>query len=478
MAAVVGTEPGRVANGGSLAVDLDGELGRESRLAHPWRAGEDDEPRRAVAGLLPAVAQPRQLGVAPGERRRRRGLELVRELLGGREIEPRVLLQDGRLHGAELGSGLHADLLGQLLPRLAVGVERLGLAPAAVERDHQLAGEPLARRILRHQLPQLRYELGMPAGGGVGLDAQLERAQALFLEPRDLGLGERLERQVGERRAAPQAGGLAQQGRRLVRAARRQGAAALLDELREALGVQLARLHTQPVAGRRRGDYLVVAERLAQAGDVHLNGPDRARRCVLAPQRTRKALGTHRLIGMQKQNGENSARLIASQGDDAVIAEHLEGAKDPEFHSWTDGRRYSKLLSDCKRIANAGTESGLMSEHPNRIPFSKLLAGMTALAAAGAVALAFIAGSEDTAARTATPPVTRAPAVAIPTVGAHWPTPAAQSVRSDGGPEEGTRGPRRGGELAVTMCIDRVFGAWPPSRCRTVRRAPSGAGGR
>jgi hypothetical protein len=118
-----------------------------------------------------------------------------------------------------------------------------------------------------------------------------------------------------------------------------------------------------------------------------------------------------------------------------------------------------------------------MSEHPNRLTFSKLLAGMTLVAAAGAAALAFIAGSEDTAARTATPPVTRAPAVAIPTVGAHWPTPAVHSVRSDGGPEEGTRGPRRGGELEATMCIDRTFGAGPPSRCRITRRAFLGAGG-
>jgi hypothetical protein len=44
----------------------------------------------------------------------------------------------------------------------------------------------------------------VPAGGEVGVHSRLDRCQPFLLEPRDLGLRERLERQLGKRRPAPQ----------------------------------------------------------------------------------------------------------------------------------------------------------------------------------------------------------------------------------------------------------------------------------
>jgi hypothetical protein len=44
----------------------------------------------------------------------------------------------------------------------------------------------------------------VPAGGEVGVQARLDGGQSLLLQPRDLGLRERLERQLGKRRPAPQ----------------------------------------------------------------------------------------------------------------------------------------------------------------------------------------------------------------------------------------------------------------------------------
>ena len=99
--------------------------------------------------------------------------------------------------------------------RLAVGLERLRLATAAVQREHQVLGELLTRRVLRHEVLQLGHDVAVPAGREVGLQPHLHRLQALLLEPRDLGGSERLGREVGERRSAPQRERLAQDVRGL-----------------------------------------------------------------------------------------------------------------------------------------------------------------------------------------------------------------------------------------------------------------------
>ena len=67
--------------------------------------------------------------------------------------------------------------------------------------------------MLAHQPLELGDELGLTAECEVGVDARLERGQAEFLEAADLGLGERLVGEVGERRSAPQAESLAQKAR-------------------------------------------------------------------------------------------------------------------------------------------------------------------------------------------------------------------------------------------------------------------------
>ena len=56
--------------------------------------------------------------------------------------------------------------------RRLVGLERLGLAAAAVQREHQLAAQVLAQRVLSHQRLELADELGVAAEREVGLDAR------------------------------------------------------------------------------------------------------------------------------------------------------------------------------------------------------------------------------------------------------------------------------------------------------------------
>ncbi len=71
----------------------------------------------------------------------------------------------------------------------------------------------------------------------IGLDALLERDQPELLEAGDVGLCERLVREIRERRAAPQAECLAKQLARAGRLASLQRIAPVACEALEALGV-------------------------------------------------------------------------------------------------------------------------------------------------------------------------------------------------------------------------------------------------
>src|SRR4029077_7873774 len=91
----------------------------------------------------------------------------------------------------------------EVLTRLAIRGQRVGLPPSAVEREHELTAQPLAQRVLRDESLCLRDERRGPAEREVGVDAVLERSESQLLEPLDVDAGERLEREGGERVVAP-----------------------------------------------------------------------------------------------------------------------------------------------------------------------------------------------------------------------------------------------------------------------------------
>ena len=82
-------------------------------------------------------------------------------------------------------------------------MERVGLAAAAVEREHQLAAQALAEHVLGDQRLELRHQLVMAAERQVGVDPILERGQPELLQPGDLALRERLAVKIGQRLSAP-----------------------------------------------------------------------------------------------------------------------------------------------------------------------------------------------------------------------------------------------------------------------------------
>ena len=128
--------------------------------------------------------------------------------------------EDPRLQLAQLWAGLEPQLVAHVSSAVAVGLQRLGLPPAAIEREHELAAYALAHRVVAHERLELADHLRVAAERQVCVDALFERDQAQLVEPRDLLLGERLVGEVRQRWAAPQREPLTQPLRRAIRLAR------------------------------------------------------------------------------------------------------------------------------------------------------------------------------------------------------------------------------------------------------------------
>ena len=152
-----------------------------------------------------AVTPRRSRTAAPISRCRPRGgggrLEAAGSGVGrGGQIERRILGEDALVQLPEPGARLDPDPVDERRARVAVGLERLRLPPATVEREHPLAVDALAQRVLGGQRVQLADHLGVATGLDVGVDRHLGGAQAQPLEAAYLGGRERLLGEVGQRR--------------------------------------------------------------------------------------------------------------------------------------------------------------------------------------------------------------------------------------------------------------------------------------
>ena len=146
---------------GEVRLDGTGSLEREPRLAHAARPRQRQQPDRCGAQSLAdrcevvlatdrAIRRRRQRAVAQRARRRPPGVAAVGRpaARGGWGIERGVVGEDRLVEVMQLGSRLDPELLDEDLARVAVGLQRVGLAAAAVQREHQLRVQPLAPRML------------------------------------------------------------------------------------------------------------------------------------------------------------------------------------------------------------------------------------------------------------------------------------------------------------------------------------------
>ena len=123
----------------------------------------DDGPRLGERAHRP---QPQPLGVEPFLGRS----ELAEDdgdrlppLLDGRqhggEIQLGILTEDRLMQLPQLDARLDPELLHERLPRIAIGVERIGLPPRPVEREHELSAQALAEAMLEDERLELGHEV-------------------------------------------------------------------------------------------------------------------------------------------------------------------------------------------------------------------------------------------------------------------------------------------------------------------------------
>ena len=145
---------GQVRDGAAGPEHLAGQLGGEPRLADAVRAAHRHHAAASGPRRPPMLTQQGERGVAAGERGRPLGIERRRQLADGRrQLERRLLGEDRGVQAPELRPGLDPEPIHECVARPAVEVERLGLVPAAIEREHELGREALARRVLGEQPP-------------------------------------------------------------------------------------------------------------------------------------------------------------------------------------------------------------------------------------------------------------------------------------------------------------------------------------
>ena len=224
------------------------------------------------------------------------------------------MVEDRRLQLGQLGRRIEAELLGEHGARARVHAQRVGLAAAAVQGDHQAAGEPLAQRVLVGRALQLADGLAVTAEGEEGVEAGLQRLQAQLVPAHRGRPGPLLVDDVGEGRTVPlgQTGLDVRQGAVGVGAERGAG---LGDAVLEAGGVEDAAVDGQHVAGPLPAQQLRVAERPAQQRDVALQRVHGRGRRFAGPHVVDQAVDGDDLSADERQAGEHGPLAGTAEGD-------------------------------------------------------------------------------------------------------------------------------------------------------------------
>ena len=276
----------------------------QRRLAHARGARDrrDDDCGALGRSALGRRGQDRieagQFRVAPGEaRHRRRQLRWDRRFRrsgpqrGRRDgrFQRRILPQDGGFQIAQRLAGIDSQLLGKGGAQPLVGGERVGLAPAAVQRQHQLGVDLLIQRVIGHHRGQVGHDLLVPAQRQQHVGALFGGGGAQLAKPDPLGLGER-PGDPGEGDATPQRERGVERGHRAGRVARLAQLAGPAQVLLEGDRVRLSRHQVQHVAGPGRDqDTPRAAQRPVglddppQAGHVGIDAALGAGRGILPP---------------------------------------------------------------------------------------------------------------------------------------------------------------------------------------------------
>src|SRR5262245_23163940 len=231
----------------------------------------------------------------------------------------------------ELRTRVEPNLLRQSAACPLEGGKRFGLAARAVEREHQLAEEPLSLRVVTDQRLELADELRPAPDREIGIDPVLERDQPPLLQSLRLSLRERLIEEVRECRPTPEGERGPQRLSRLLGPVRSEAPPPIPQKSLEPVDVELVALDMEHVSGRAPRQP-PVAERLAQARHVGVERVSRCRRRTLSPQAVDQAIARDDVVGMQQQDREHGPLLRPAERQLVSVAPDDDGAENRKLH--------------------------------------------------------------------------------------------------------------------------------------------------
>ena len=298
-------------------------LDREPALAHAGRPGERHE-----AVLVQNARDLAELVLAADERRRRRGQIAAAPADDRNGGDRGVVREDRLLEPPKLGPRLEPELVGEHAPRLLKRLERIRLAAAAVERQHQLPPQPLAEGVVRERRTERRRQLPMLAEREPDLEVLLERVDVQRLEPACLGAEPRRAGQTLQRRPAPEGQRRRDRVRRGRDVAVAQRGARLREQLLEPHRIHARVLERVPVG---RADDRLLSERGAKAGDVMMERVPRSGRELLAPQAVDERVDVDHAALPEREHRQQGLTLRAAHVRGRPARENLERAEKPDL---------------------------------------------------------------------------------------------------------------------------------------------------
>ena len=160
---------------------------------------------------------------------------------------------------------------------------------------------------------ELRHHRFVSSEAEQPLDPSLDRLEAQLLETMDLGLGELRERELAERRAAPEGERFLERRERRLRIIVEESPS-FGRELLEPAGVDAGVVDPEQVPGGPGLEWAVLSgllEDAAEVGDIALDGLCGRARGLLPPQRVHERVGRDHLATPEEEHREQRA-LAAS----------------------------------------------------------------------------------------------------------------------------------------------------------------------
>jgi hypothetical protein len=250
--------------------------------------------------------------------------------------------QDVLLEALKLRAGLETELLHEVAASISVCVERVRLAPRAVEGKHQLRPEALTERMTSDECAELAHQLAVTTCAEVRVDPRFVRLEARLLEP-----GARVERktlagEIGKRLAPPQIEGGSQNPGGVFEAPLREQRPALVSETLEPRQVELLPTNGHHVSGRARPEHVMWLKQFSQPGDVLLERRRSVVRGIVAPELLDKTIGRDDVARLEKQEGEDAPLLDAPEAKLPIALPDLERTKDAEVEERCQGVTVSR----------------------------------------------------------------------------------------------------------------------------------------